>query len=120
MKFEFTAKSVVSYIEDDVCVVSFTDTSSDEPEKYLILSQALFDSGDDDEAISIEYGENGDSVTSEIVSARLESKSFVLEVDPAIVGVSEFRISMDSPASEELREHLKKIFSKSPAKFALL
>lgn len=120
MEFEFTAKSVVSYIEDDVCVVSFADTPGDEPEKYLILSQTLFDSGDDDEAISIEYGEDGDSVTAEVASARLDSTSFVLEVDPAIVGVSAFRIGMASPASDELRQHLKKIFSKSPAKLALL
>ncbi|MGN6649120.1 hypothetical protein [Trinickia sp.] len=120
MRFEFTAESVVSYIEDDVCVVSFADTPSDEPEKYLILSQALFDSGSDDEAISIEYGGNGDSVTAEVVSAWSEPKLFVLEVDPAAVGVSEFHIHIASPVSAELRDHLKMVFSKSPAKLELL
>jgi uncharacterized protein YuzE len=120
MKFEFTAKSIASYIEDDVCVVSFANSTDDEPTKYLILSQALFDTGDDDREISIEYGRNGNSVTTEVISASLDSQFFVVKIDPTIVDISEFHIETLTPLSDEQREHLEKIFSKSPTKLTLL
>ena len=116
MKFEFTATSVVSYIEDDVCVVSFADSASAEPMKYLVLSQALFDTGDDDDQIGIEYGRDGAEVTGGAKSARLDSTSFGMEADPHIVGVSAFRIALGCSLDHEVREHLKEVFRKSSAK----
>ncbi|MBN3838263.1 hypothetical protein [Burkholderia sp. Ac-20349] len=116
----YSNNNLVSYIEDDVCVVSFADSPGDDPTHYLILSQALFDCGEDDEEISVEYGRNGGRVNTEVIAARLDAKSFTMKVDPVIVGVSAFNIGIASPVTDELREHLKNIFSQSPTKLALL
>lgn len=117
MDFQFVAKSVVSYIEDDVCVVSFADSLSDEPENYLILSQALFDTGDDDDDISVEFGKDGSSANGGVKSAHLSSTLFEMQVDPGLFGVSWIRITFDGPIVDDLRSHLQKIFDKSPGIF---
>jgi hypothetical protein len=115
MVFEFAASKVVCYVEDDVCVVSFANSDAEEPEKYLILSQTLFDSGEDDDEIGVEYGKDGIDVTGGVKSALLNSTLFILEVDPDIVGVSEFRITLGDSSKNDLKKHLRKIFSKSSA-----
>ncbi|MBN3723568.1 hypothetical protein [Burkholderia sp. Ac-20379] len=119
MKFQFTAENVVSYVEDDVVVVSFADSMSDEPQRYLILSQALFDSGDDDGQISVEYGADGDSVNTDVLSARLNSEGFELKLDPAAAGVSEFQIDLVAPLTDEHRAHLAQVFHKSKGNFSI-
>jgi len=42
-----------------------------------------------------------------------------MKVDGATVGVSEFQIAIACPFGDGLREHLKMIFCKSPAKLTL-
>ncbi len=116
---EFVAKNVVCYVEDEVCVVSFADSMAADPEKYLILSQALFDSGDDNEDVSIEYGRNGKSSLGGVKRACLEAGRFVLDVIPEVVGVERFEIELATAAVGDLQNHLRKVFSKSDGVLSL-
>jgi len=119
MKFEFIAR-IINFSNDyDVVDVGFANSPFAEAGNYLLLSRSFFDL---DEDIRIEYGnegKDGGSSSGAVLSARLDAKSFVMKVDAAAVGVSEFRIGIACPLGDGLRDHLKTIFCKSTAKLTL-
>lgn len=119
MRLEFSAQSIVCYVEDDVCVASFADSASAEPDNYLIVSQLLLDDEDDTPSIEYSIGGEGECVNVIVEFAQLDAKAFRMDVNEGQIGARQFLINLDCPMPPDLPEHLERIFSKSSTSFTL-
>ena len=48
LRDEFFAEQVAGYVEDEVCIVAFAETSDPDPSRYAIFSESLYDDSQDE------------------------------------------------------------------------
>lgn len=116
MNIEFLAKNIVSYIEDDVCVVAFSNSKNPDSKKYLILSQSLFDTGEDDKMVSVDFGDGSGEMgclNGVLNAVVIGPQKITLKIKPNQSTNLKFSIALIQPLDSLVMRDMRRIFEKS-------
>lgn len=111
---EFLVKNITSYIEDEVCIVAFADSTNEQPEKYVILSQTLFDKDEQNDDIGVEFkNDSADEgeMFAPVKRMQITEHCILIELLGEKEQILKIELQLEAPLPLATIEHLKMIFS---------